>query len=127
MTLPSDFLETWQYLHPTRTIELLRAEDRPRGSRCWTIVNEIKPVDLYCYLWRALVHLTEFRIGYERTTRIISFTGIGHSFMARAWLILTEKITAQRSGLSDLLNFKQMIVRSLFGESKLILPRLEQK
>ena len=50
MTLQSDFLETLQYLHPTQVIEILRAENRPRGSQCWTIFNEIKPVDLYCYL-----------------------------------------------------------------------------
>ena len=50
MQLTSDFLERLQYLHPSRIIELLRAEDRPTGSLCWTITNEIKPVDLYCYL-----------------------------------------------------------------------------
>lgn len=50
MTLPSDFIESLQYLQPRQILELLRAEDRPRGSQCWTITNEIKPVDLYCYL-----------------------------------------------------------------------------
>lgn len=39
-----------QYLQPRQILELLRAKDKPRGSQCWTITNEIKPVDLYCYL-----------------------------------------------------------------------------
>lgn len=50
MTLPSDFIESLQYLQPRQILELLRAEDRPRGCQCWTITNEIKPVDFYCYL-----------------------------------------------------------------------------
>lgn len=50
MTLPSDFIESLQYLHPKQIIEQLRAEDRPKGTECWSITNEIKPVDLYCYL-----------------------------------------------------------------------------
>lgn len=50
MTLPADFIESLQYLQPRQILELLRAEDRPRGCQCWTITNEIKPVDIYCYL-----------------------------------------------------------------------------
>lgn len=50
MTLPTDFIESLQCLQPEQILELLHAEDRPRGSRCWVIANEIKPVDLYCYL-----------------------------------------------------------------------------
>ena len=50
MTLPSDFIESLQYMNPRQVIELLRTEDRPKGSQCWSITNEIKPVDLYCYL-----------------------------------------------------------------------------
>jgi len=50
MTLPSDFIESLQYLHPKQILEQLRAEDRPKGAQCWSITNEIKPVNLYCYL-----------------------------------------------------------------------------
>ncbi len=50
MTLPSDFIESLQYLQPQQIMEQIRAEDRPEGSQCWSIKNEIKPVDLYCYL-----------------------------------------------------------------------------
>jgi hypothetical protein len=50
MTLPADFLVSLQYLHPQQILELLKAEDRPKGSKCLKITNEIKPVDLYCYL-----------------------------------------------------------------------------
>ena len=50
MTLPSNFLESLQYLPSQQIMQLLKAEDRPRGSQCLTISNEIKPVDLYCYL-----------------------------------------------------------------------------
>jgi hypothetical protein len=50
MTLPSDFLASLQYLQPQQILDVLQAEDRPTSSQCWTITNEIKPVDLYCYL-----------------------------------------------------------------------------
>ena len=50
MPLPSDFLASLQYLQPEQILGVLQAEDRPTGSQCWTITNEIKPVDLYCYL-----------------------------------------------------------------------------
>ena len=50
MVLPTDFLASLQYLHSREVIATLQATDRPTGSQCWTIINEIKPADLYCYL-----------------------------------------------------------------------------
>ena len=50
MAIPSDFLASLQYLRPQQILDVLQAKDRPKGSQCWIITNEIKPVDFYCYL-----------------------------------------------------------------------------
>lgn len=52
MSLPSDFVSSLCYLHPREVIELI---DKNRGARdqqllTWELRNELRPVDLYCYL-----------------------------------------------------------------------------
>ena len=52
MALPSDFLASLEYLQPGQILAFLQIKERPAAwrSECLTITNEIKPVDLYCYL-----------------------------------------------------------------------------
>jgi len=52
MALSSDFLATLECLQPEQILAFLQIKERPTAwrSECLTIINEIKPVDLYCYL-----------------------------------------------------------------------------
>ena len=52
MTIPSDFLASLEYLQPEQILAFMHIKERPAAwrSECLTIHNEIKPVDLYCYL-----------------------------------------------------------------------------
>lgn len=52
MALSSDFLASLEYLQPEQILAFLQIKERPSAwrSECVTITNEIKPVDLYCYL-----------------------------------------------------------------------------
>ena len=52
MALPSDFLASLEYLQPEQIAAFLQIKERPSAwrSECLSITNEIKPVDLYCYL-----------------------------------------------------------------------------
>jgi len=50
MTLPSDFLSKLEFVHPKDIIELLQRKGRPKLGARWVLKNEIRPVDLYCYL-----------------------------------------------------------------------------
>lgn len=50
MTLPSNFIESLQYLHPEQILEIIDTVDRSKKSQCWSFTNEVKPVDLFCYL-----------------------------------------------------------------------------
>jgi hypothetical protein len=100
MTLQSDFLASLEYLHPQQVVDLFRAENRPRGSRRWTITNEIKPVDLYCYLcarfgppngiqnWLRADHsdnLVHWNWTFRHGRGVIDFQGM--NFRTDVWLI----------------------------------------
>jgi hypothetical protein len=50
VALPEDFLTTLKYVHPKEIANFVSSENRPGGACCLTIRNEIKPIDLYCYL-----------------------------------------------------------------------------
>ena len=52
MALSSDFLASLEYLQPEQILAFAQIKERPAAwrSECLTITNEIKPVDLYCYL-----------------------------------------------------------------------------
>lgn len=51
MGLDSDIVERLLPVHPGAFAEQLRSADRPSFDTVWRIRNEIKPVDLYCYLY----------------------------------------------------------------------------
>lgn len=38
-------------VHPSDFMEMLKADDRPDFDTFWKLQNQIKPVDLYCYLY----------------------------------------------------------------------------
>jgi hypothetical protein len=48
--LPEAFLERLEFIHPRDIVELLKREDRPKAGVRWVLKNEVRPVDLYCYL-----------------------------------------------------------------------------
>ena len=50
MPLPNDFVERLKFLHPREIAALLQSDDRPKGGIQWTLKNEVRPADLYCYL-----------------------------------------------------------------------------
>jgi hypothetical protein len=45
------FISELKAIHAKNLIEQLRADDRPGFFTFWNLKNEIKPVDLYCYLF----------------------------------------------------------------------------
>lgn len=49
--MDSTFINELKVIHPKNLIEQLRADDRPHFCMFWKLKNEIKPVDLYCYLF----------------------------------------------------------------------------
>ncbi|AAM35041.1 hypothetical protein H8Z72_00790 [Xanthomonas citri pv. citri] len=51
MKIESEFVEQLSSVHPRDLIEILQSEDRPHFDNHWKIFNEIKPGDLYCYLY----------------------------------------------------------------------------
>ena len=50
MPLPSDFLNSWEYLPPPEVFEMIQQAPKPLDSAHWIIHNEIRPADLFCYL-----------------------------------------------------------------------------
>lgn len=50
MSLYPDFIKNSEFLHPKDFLELLRQKDRPSFDTSWVLKNEIRPVDIYCYL-----------------------------------------------------------------------------
>jgi hypothetical protein len=44
------FISELKAIHPKNLIEQFRADDRPGFFTFWNLKNEIKPVDLCCYL-----------------------------------------------------------------------------
>lgn len=51
MKLEIDFVEQLAAVHPRELIEKLQSDDRPHFDTHWKLENEIKPADLYCYLY----------------------------------------------------------------------------
>ena len=45
------FVSKLNYVSITELIEMLHKETRPKGFFSYPLVNEIKPIDLYCYFW----------------------------------------------------------------------------
>lgn len=50
MPIPLDFLEKLNRLHPKEIIERVASQTNPKGAEIWELRNEVRPVDLYCYL-----------------------------------------------------------------------------
>ena len=48
--VPENFLENLQFIHPRDIVKLIKREDRPKTGIRWVLKNEVRPVDLYCYL-----------------------------------------------------------------------------
>lgn len=51
MKLEADFVEQLAAVHPGEFAEKLQSDDRPHFDTHWKLENEIKPADLYCYLY----------------------------------------------------------------------------
>ncbi len=51
MKLDADFVRELETIHPKELMEQLQLDDRPHFDTYWTLKNEIKPADLYCYLY----------------------------------------------------------------------------
>ncbi len=51
MKLDSNFIENLVAVDPRELVEQLQSSDRPHFDTHWKLLNEIKPVDLYCYLY----------------------------------------------------------------------------
>ena len=50
MSLSDDFIRTLRRIDPGEMEEMLRAKARPRGFLAIELRNDVRPVDLYCYL-----------------------------------------------------------------------------
>ena len=51
MELSPEFIKRLAFVHPKDYISIIEGEDsRPHVNTRWELVNEIRPVDLYCYL-----------------------------------------------------------------------------
>ena len=50
MAITDGFVASLTAIHPREIIEALQSDKRPKGTLIWAIKNEIRPVDLYCYL-----------------------------------------------------------------------------
>lgn len=46
-----NFISKLNYVSIAELIEMLNKESRPKGGVSYSLVNEIKPIDLYCYLY----------------------------------------------------------------------------
>lgn len=51
MKLESDFVDKLVAVNPRDFMDQLKSEDRPHFDTFWQLQNEIKPADLYCYLY----------------------------------------------------------------------------
>ncbi|WP_134138441.1 hypothetical protein [Paraburkholderia sp. BL6665CI2N2] len=48
--LAGDYVASFEFVHPKDIIEAIREQKTPRPATMWTLGNEIRPSDLYCYL-----------------------------------------------------------------------------
>lgn len=51
MKLDAAFVGELEAVHPKELMLLLQSPDRPQFETYWTLKNDIRPVDLYCYLY----------------------------------------------------------------------------
>lgn len=51
MKMDAKFIAELEPIHPKALMEQLQSDDRPHFNTCWTLKNELKPIDLYCYLF----------------------------------------------------------------------------
>jgi len=51
MNINSNFVENLVAVDPRKLYEELQSDDRPNFDTYWRVQNELKPVDLYCYLY----------------------------------------------------------------------------
>jgi hypothetical protein len=49
MALPIDFISTWDYLAPEGVLDTFSSKTTSKCGQIWTIKNEIRPSDIYCY------------------------------------------------------------------------------
>jgi hypothetical protein len=51
MSLPKNFVEELQFVHPKDFVNALKGEEtRAHCTATWVLRNELRPVDIYCYL-----------------------------------------------------------------------------
>jgi hypothetical protein len=50
MSLPTDFISSLQFIHPKELFVIYDEKAIPKGGTSLELKNEIRPVDLYCYL-----------------------------------------------------------------------------
>lgn len=50
MPIPADFVSNLACIHPRDIAQAVASKSLPEGCAIWALGNEIKPVDLYCYL-----------------------------------------------------------------------------
>lgn len=48
--LPEDYVASFEFVHPKDIATSLTEKREPRPSTMWAFRNEVRPVDLYCYL-----------------------------------------------------------------------------
>jgi len=51
MKIDKNFVSELKAIPPREMLKHLRADDRPHFNTFWSLGNEIKPADLYCYLY----------------------------------------------------------------------------
>lgn len=47
----SNYFLKLEYIHPTFLAKILTEKKYPKGFKGWMLKNEIKPIDMYCYLY----------------------------------------------------------------------------
>lgn len=50
MNLSDKFVRDLKYVHPKAFMESLQREDRPSFRIQWVLIDELRPIDLFCYL-----------------------------------------------------------------------------
>ncbi len=50
MTLPGDFIASLRPMHPREVFEMITKNAWPKGGAMFELVNELRPLDLFCYL-----------------------------------------------------------------------------
>ena len=99
MKLLSGFTDQFSAVHPSDFIALLKADNRLDFDTFWKLQNQIKPVDLYCYLYarfgppNGIQNLlradhSENLIHWEWTLQVEKrfFLFQGHNFRTEIWI-----------------------------------------